>query len=206
MALAPSHPLRAWLARVAASAALAACCACALTDRRLELAYPLDAYAIIEASAVEPTTVRVLALRDDRRDPQEIGERRNGWGMRYARVFTGDSVLGWLRDALSAELALAGYEELPSGPEDADASIALTLQRAFAPDVGPHVAEVAFLGEARAGGLVLFRRRFEGVVLRGEVPAEATPTANLALALREALRSFLDVTSTALAAERRAAR
>ncbi len=78
---------------------------CALGDRKIALRYQPA------AAATGGTGQKVAVVKFvDRRDKQEIGEVRNGYGMKTAKVYAeGQDVGAWVANALSDELTQAGF-------------------------------------------------------------------------------------------------
>lgn len=79
---------------------------CAFGDRKIALKYA----PVARTGTPKGQKVAVVKFAD-RRDKTEIGEVRNGYGMKTATVYAQDQDLGaWAANALSDELTRSGFE------------------------------------------------------------------------------------------------
>ncbi len=163
---------------------------CALTDPVLTLAYPPPSQQSEVRPARVPTAsiLQLVAVTDERQHQDAIGDVRNGWGMRIARIRTDDDPREWIERALTYELEHAGHELSTTKVPDAD-RVSVALERAFCPDDTDYRAEVRLLILVERGDRHLLRRTYEARA--GLAGDDATAQDVLAKALRKALRSFL---------------
>lgn len=167
---------------------------CAFGTRRPELLYPPEVVAAeasmpIEA-AVAPERTVILAPLVDSRSETNVGEVRNGFGMKTASVVTETSVPDWVHDALHYELERAGYTVLD---EPASVPGAITLEgeilTVYCKAFFSYEAEVSLLLTARRGSETLFRTRTTGSGSVGTNWGASSKSygKSLALALQDAL-------------------
>lgn len=141
---------------LAALLAIATLSGCAFGDRKLTLSYEPR----LTAKASKPHVVNVQTFAD-RRDRQEVGRVRNGYGMVTAKVYApGQNVGAWVADALAAELRAAGCKVVRDG--SAPANISGTVTDAFGDLVFMINANVDGDITVKRGGAVVLQKRYKG--------------------------------------------
>jgi hypothetical protein len=89
---------------------------CAFTDATLKVRYD-EALAVRgPLSSVEPRRVLIVPLADKRPEIDKIGWKKNGYGMKTAKIFSAKPVPEVVREALALELAKNGHR-LASDPQ-----------------------------------------------------------------------------------------
>jgi hypothetical protein len=103
---------------------------CALGDRKIALLYK----PVTKVAAGEPKNIAIVKFKDLRKNP-DVGEVRNGYGMKTARVIAeGQDVGAWVANALADELTAAGckitkYNDI--APPDSQISITGNVLEAY---------------------------------------------------------------------------
>ncbi len=175
---------------------------CAFGDRQAALEYPpaadqgaTDANAAeVPAAPASRGTVHVGDFEDIRPDRTIVGNVRNGFGMKTAKVIPQRGVSAWVRDALAWELDAAGYTVVDGATAPAGAAaLSGDVLRAYCDMYFTYDGQVVLRIEARKDGQVLLNRSYSG---SGSVGIAWAGTGDsfsesLGLALQEALRQFV---------------
>jgi len=172
---------------------------CAFGDRQAKLGYPpvADQGAMAAEAAPAPTSrgaVYVGAFEDARPDKTVVGNVRNGFGMKTAKVIPQRDVAAWVREALAWELEAAGYTVVvgaaaPSGV----AALSGDILRAYCDMYFTYDGQIVLRIEASRDGQPLLNQSYAG---SGSVGIAWAGTGDsfsesLGLALQEALQKFL---------------
>ena len=173
---------------------------CAFGDRKAKLGYPPVAdQGAIAANAAEATpaargAVYIGEFNDFRPDKTIVGNVRNGFGMKTAKVIPQRDVAAWVREALAWELEAAGYTVVvgaaaPSGV----AALSGDILRAYCDMYFTYDGQIVLRIEASRDGQPLLNQSYAG---SGSVGIAWAGTGDsfsesLGLALQEALQKFL---------------
>lgn len=127
---------------------------CAFVDREAELKYsapPREGDAPVQEGAVR-VRVALREILDRRKETAEIGEVRNGFGMRTAAVKSKGDPVAWLREAVAAELERAGFAVVDPAQAD-DLAVEVHLQTMHCTATGSYEGTVCIAAKAlRASG------------------------------------------------------
>lgn len=103
---------------------------CALGDRTIALRYQ----AVVEEKLPQDTPVAIVKFQDARKI-EEVGEVRNAYGMKLAKVWAKNQDAGaWVANAIAEELTRAGCQVTKyndAAPADARIAIAGTVLEAY---------------------------------------------------------------------------
>ena len=172
---------------------------CAFGDRKAALDYPpVKEQSSGEAQAAPATqaggTVIVETFSDIREDKTVVGNVRNGFGMKTAKVLPQRDVTDWVREAFIYELEAAGYTVVdgaaaPSGT----AAVSGDILRAYCDMYFSYDGQVALRVEANKDGKVLLNQSYTG---KGSVGISWAGTGDsfsesLSLALQAALQKVV---------------
>ncbi len=117
---------------------------CAVIPAKLNLAYRPDAAQKSPLTTLAPMNVAFQV--QDQRPPDErdrVGDKRNGYGMRMAKILSNRPPTSVLNDALSLELGNNGHTSAEA-PTDSDAIIRVDLQKYWT-DVRVHWTDLEMI-------------------------------------------------------------
>jgi hypothetical protein len=172
---------------------------CAFGDRQADMAYPPAPEESSMAAAAAPAStprgaIYVGAFEDIRLDKTIVGNVRNGFGMKTAKVIPQRDVTVWVRDALVYELEAAGYTVVDgAAAPTGTAVLSGDILRAYCDVYFTYDGLVILRIEARNNGRALLNQSYSGTGSTGLNWAATGDSfsESLALALQAALQEFL---------------
>jgi len=166
---------------------------CALGTRYAHLRYPprSDGAATAAASpaSVRATEILVLPLDDQRPDRDRVGAVRNGLGLATADIVTTDNLPNWIRAALRAELARAGYRVTDRAGAAPAARLSCAVAAVWTDAYFTYDGRIELAIRLEHGGREVLAKRYLGRGSAGVnwAATEEAYSESLALALADAL-------------------
>lgn len=166
---------------------------CAFVDREAELKYsapPREVAAPAQEGAPR-TRVALHVVADRRKETAEVGDVRNGFGMRTAAVKSKGDPVAWLREAARTELERAGFAVVEQG-QGSDLLVDVQLQTMHCSAFMSYEGDVCVAAKALRYGNALVDGVYNG---KGSAGINWTATdesfaETLDLALQDALVQF----------------
>lgn len=180
--------------RTFAMLVLSSLAACAFVEREAELRYSAparDAAAPAGEGSVH-ATVAVRDVVDRRKDVENVGNVRNGFGMKTADVHSKGDPAAWVREATRQELQRAGFV-----PQDATAAsdlvVDVQLQGTYCTAYLTYEGDVSIAAKAMRRGRAIVDGVYVGKGSAGMnwTATDASFGETLDLALQDALVQFL---------------
>lgn len=149
---------------------------CAFGTRHVPLSYPPSQSSSLGEKTAHAATISanqqpiVLLKFADDRQKTEIGEVRNGWGMKTADVVSEKDVAKWVTDALAFELMAAGYQvSQDTAPEDGKTNLIISGQvlTVYCAAHLSYEGDVSFYAKVEQDGKELIRKRYSGEASAG---------------------------------------
>lgn len=176
---------------------------CAFGDRTVNLSYPPEGslsrlgIPTAEAATIADYTLILTPFEDKRSEGKLIGEVLNGYGIRTADVLVANEVGAWVTNALRQELENAGYKvQVLNEGKSSEKDVLLTgeVGRVFCTAYLQYEGDVGFEMRVVWNGQEIFTKRYLGHQRSGVSWAMTSKSYNniLALALRDAIRRFID--------------
>lgn len=180
--------------RVGALLLLSFSAACAFVDREAELRYsaPAREAAAPSGEGAPRATVAVREVVDRRKDAANVGEVRNGFGMKTADVHGKGDAIAWIREATRQELQRAGFVPRDAGSVS-DLVVDIQLQTTHCTAHLSYEGDVCIAAKAMRNGRAIVDGVYVGKGSAG-VNWSATDASfgeTLDLALQDALIQFL---------------
>ena len=167
---------------------------CAFVDREAELRYSAPA-----REAAAPTgegalraTVAVRDVVDRRKDAENVGNVRNGFGMKTADVHGKGDAVAWVREATKQELQRAGFVPKVAAAES-DLVVDVQLQTTNCTAYLTYEGDVSIAAKAMRHGRAIVDGIYVGKGSAGMnwTATDASFAETLDLALQDALVQFL---------------
>lgn len=161
---------------------------CAFGDRHVSLTYqPLS-----EPAAQSSGRAAITPFSDERRDPLVVGEVRNGYGMKTAKVLIDDQDAGaWLANAVSDELKRSGIEVVKIADANVTNELAIvtgSLQHLYTKSYMSHRCTVRAKILVTQYNVPVLSREYEG---HSKVGAAFAGTSEYERAMEAALHDLL---------------
>lgn len=166
---------------------------CAFVDREAELKYsaPPREVAAPAAESMPRTTVAVQVVADRRKETAEVGDIRNGFGMRTAAVKSKGDPVAWVREAVVTEFGRAGFQVVEAG-RSSELVVDVQLQTMHCEAFTSYEGDVCLAAKAMHHGRVVVDGVYNGKGSAG-VNWSATDESfaeTLDLSLQDALLQF----------------
>jgi hypothetical protein len=134
---------------------------CALGDRKIALLYK----PVTKVEAKSSENIAIVRFKDLRTNP-DVGEVRNGYGMKTARVIAeGQDVGAWVANALADELSTAGFQVTKFNdfaPPDITIAITGTVTEAYTKMYFNSTATVRVKVNVTKAGVSVLSKEYSG--------------------------------------------